>query len=316
MTNITQKIRLPFKSIRTGLARLFFGAAKSAQTGLKKGICLTGKTAGRLIWDKKLENFYMETQNNIYIKTGVALAWLGLLSWFACKICMSFPTNADTVDSLPFFCYLFAAAGVFLYFLSDMRRLALWNKRENIKDQMLTYTPEQLKQILLTQNLPTCRLDQLIERFKNLSKNKDILNTYEDVVLYEMDEQAAKVVERYSKAAGIGSAVSPKWSWDYLLAMIAFSKMLSNIAKIYRVKLSLRTFISLFVFGLGIIAVSTIITQGIKQITEKNQSFIAIFGGAGAWIASKIIELALPCCTMGAVGYAIQYVIRPIKPYV
>lgn len=289
MKNIGTKISRPFRYI-------------------KKGIKATGKTAGAMMWDNKLENLYTQTKNNKYIKTGVTLLWLFLFSWVGYKLYTV--GEAKTLKAG----YILPAALLLYYFLRDMMRIASWQKREHIREEIIVCKPEEIKAFLLKQNLPVKQKEILHQKFQEANNSLEIIDIYEELVLCEIDKKAEEIVKKYSKAVGIGSVVSPRFSWDYILSVLAFSKMLLEIAEAYRVKLSLKTFISVFIFGLAIISASTLITQAIKQITEKNQSAIALLGGVGAWLVSKLIELAIPYYTIGAVGYAIQYTLRPIKP--
>ncbi len=316
--NLAQKIGAnisrPFRYIKKGVANLVFGAANSTRSGIKKTIRATGKAAGSMIWDNKLEKLYVETQNNKYVKIGAGLVWLFLFSWIGYKI-YTVEISAETTVSLSLAGYLLLASGAVYCFCRDMIRNTSWQQRENIREGIKVCALEKLKSFLLTQNLTAKQKEILSEKFRYAVTNREVIDVYEEIVLREMDKKAEEIVERYSKIVGIGSAVSPRLSWDYLISVLAFSKMLLEIAKAYRVSLSLKTFVSIFIFGLAIISASTIITQAIKQITEKNQSAIALLGGAGAWVISKIVELAIPYYTIGAVGYAIQYTLRPIKPY-
>ncbi len=308
---IRQTIARPFRYIKNGTTAIFCGT----QSGIKKTIRATGKAAGSVIWDNKLENLYAKTQNNKYIKAGVGLLWLFLFSLIGYKAYAEISKNAAEPLSMSLAGYLLFAAFAFFYFCRDMIRNTSWQQRENIREGIKVCALEKLKSFLLTQNLTAKQKEILSEKFRYAVTNREIIDVYEEIVLREMDKKAEEIVERYSKIVGIGSAVSPRLSWDYLISVLAFSKMLLEIAKAYRVSLSLKTFVSIFIFGLAIISASTIITQAIKQITEKNQSAIALLGGAGAWVISKIVELAIPYYTIGAVGYAIQYTLRPIKPY-
>ncbi len=309
------KISMPFKYIKKGITFLFCTTAKTAKSSIKKGIRLTGKTVGRIIWDTKLENLYAQTRHNKHICIGIGLIWLFLFSWLGYKVYQTIPANTDMAVSLSSSMYSLLAAICLFCLLRDIKRCAVWNKRENIRETIISYPTEALKQFLSAQTLTPQQKELLYTRISSCDDNKKIICAYEEIVLKEMDKEADKIVEKYAGATGISCAVSPKWSWDYLLAIAVFSKMLFDIAKAYRVKLSLSTFISVFIFGLAILAASTMITQGIKQITEKNQAIIALSGGVGAWISGKIIELAIPCCAMGTLGYALQYALRPIKPH-
>lgn len=312
--NITRKIIQPFRYIKKGTENLFFGAARSTQIGIKKGLKVTGKAAGSIIWDNKLDKLYAEIQNNKYIKISIEFLWGILFSWIGYKIYTILFMESNAELSLFAASYLLLAIGVLFYFWRDISRLTAWHKRENIKKQINICEPEMLKKFLLRQNLTTKQKVLLNEKLKQSFENKEILDIYEKNVLCEMDKKTEEIIERYSTAVSIGSTITPRLSWDYIISILAFSKMLLEIAKAYKVRLSLRTFISIFIFGLAIISASAIITQGVKRITEKNQSVIALLGGIGAWLASKIIELAIPYYTIGTVGYAIQYILRPIKP--
>lgn len=311
--NIGKKICTPFRYVSKGSARLLHHTAKTVQAGIKRSLRCTGDAAGRAIWNNKFESLYADIQNNIYIKTGVGLIWLLLFVWVGYNIYVYFPTTNNEFF-FSFTGYLLAAGLILYCFLRDIVCTAVWHKREQIKENISSATPEMLKKFLLAQKLPVCQKVLLAEKFNAITDNKLIAAAYEEIILNEMDNKVDIIIEKYSKAGGICCAVSPRYSWDYLLTIVAFAKMLLEIAKVYQVKLSVKTFICVFIFGITIIAASVILTRGIKQITDKNQAAIAMFGGIGAWLAGKIIEIAIPCCTLNAVGYAVRYALRPLKP--
>ncbi len=314
MRNIGKTICRPFKYIGKGAAGMLRGAAKSTQKGIKKGIRNTGEAAGRMIWDNKFESLYAEIQNNIYIKTGVGLIWLLLFVWAGYNVYAHFPANANKAFSFSFAGYTLAAVLILCCFLRDVVCMAAWHKRGRIRENITSFAPERLKKFLLAQKLPAFQKTELAKKFVTCKDNKTIVAAYEETILNEMDDKADAIIEKYSKTAGIGNFVSPRWSWDYLLTVAAFAKMLCEIAKVYQVRLSVKSFVCVFVFGMAVIAASVLLARGIKQIADKNQTAIAMVGGIGAWLAGKIIGIAIPCCTLGAIGYAVRYAFRPLKP--
>ncbi len=325
-TNI-QKITSALKPL--AYTERFMLGCVSAVKNVTKLPILAGKTTGKIVakrgkilFDKKIKEKYEKYKNNSVYKMMGMLVWMTILLWLCNKIYhivyLAFPlTWTKLIETPSIIGYMLFGCVVVFYFLRDLLRIISWDKQDNFRELVLFYAQtnkaEKLKKILLSQNISQKTKRELKEYFEFCTEAQEILNVYDKVVLTQMDEEAEKIIDKYASLTSIGNILSPKLSLDYLITIMAFSKMMLEIANVYRVKLSISTFFMLLAFGLSIAGLTTFIINYIK--THKNNSPKGVKENISHWLIGVFCETAAICCVMSFLGYSMQYTLRPIEPH-
>jgi len=295
---------------------------KSVYNASKKLGIVTGKKACKVMYDKKIQALYEKYKNNGFCKLISMFVWMLMFLYLGNKIYhtvyLELPLSLNKIIKTPnIIGYLILGTAAILYFLKDMLRIVSWEKQDNFKELASYYAYKnetgKLQKLLLSQNLASEQKKALKIKFEYCTETFEILNVYNEVVLSEMDKEAEKIIEDYADKASIGNILSPKLSWNYIITIVTFSKMMLEIAKAYRVKLSISTFFMLCIFGVSISTLAAGITNFIKKC--KNAQSEPLLIRFSAWLIGTLCEATTVCTAMSFLGYSIKYVIRPLRPH-
>ena len=159
-----------------------------------------------------------------------------------------------------------------------------------------------LKEYLLT--YPTLTIkdkEKLKNEWEKVTKLEDILEIYTENTLKKTDKEIKKIIKQYATYSAGLNAVSKKAWFDFVITMYFYSKIIIEIAHVYRIKIGICSFLKLMMFGLLGSSISSLI-QKIATESTKNLPFVNI-----------LTEAAVNGSLVYVLGSQVQSIIRPVK---
>ena len=174
--------------------------------------------------------------------------------------------------------------------------------KEHIRKLLQDNNFEGLKNYLLSGGVietPNKRL--LSEKLNNAKDLTDLLSIYEEVELKTADKRVNAIINKYSLIAS--TAAIKDGFFNFVIMSIVFSKMLIDIAKEYKIKLGICSFINIMMLGLIGSSISSVLSKVIGA-TFKQIPYLNV-----------IVEIGTPIAIMKALGCKVKYAIRPLEPF-
>lgn len=159
-----------------------------------------------------------------------------------------------------------------------------------------------LKEYLLT--YPTLTIknkEKLKNEWEKVTKLEDILEIYTENTLKKTDKEIKKIIKQYATYSAGLNAVSKQAWFDFVITMYFYSKIIIEIAHVYRIKIGMCSFLKLMMFGLLGSSISSLI-QKIATESTKNLPFVNI-----------LTEAAVNGSLVYVLGSQVQSIIRPVK---
>lgn len=174
--------------------------------------------------------------------------------------------------------------------------------KEHIRKLIQTNNIAELKNYLLSNKvIENSRKQLLSENFAHINNLTDLLSTYEEIELKEADKKVNSIINKYALIAS--TAAVKDGFFNFVIMCIVFSKMLIDIAKTYKIKLGICSFINVMLMGLIGSSISSVLSKVIGA-TFKQIPYI-----------NAIVEIGTPIAIMRVLGCKVKYAIRPLEPF-
>ncbi|MDR1694946.1 MAG: YcjF family protein [Lactobacillaceae bacterium] len=302
--NIKAKIKAKAKKIKTKVS----DKAKASKAYVKGKVSLKNNNVYGFI---KSLDFIDEGNTNLKYSKAVIFALL-VFSWFILNLLYNYISYIQNLSfanllGIPIAIVSFLVIALLIYFLiNDIIGVITLNEQQSFRNKVNKLITDKningLKNALLNHKLTTSKLKKkLSDLFAGTEDEKAIIENYENLILKQTDKEIDAVINKYAGLSSAANLISSKMWLDFLITQIIFSRMLIDIAKIYRIKLGLCSFFKLMLAGLMGVSVSALTTNLIGKLVKK----IPIIG-----VASDIV---IPALVMKQLGLKIKYTIRPIE---
>jgi len=245
--------------------------------------------------------------------------WLLVIAYVLNKLCeyrdkmktLSFNNLLDItaiVASLGIICFIVYA---FLKDILGVVSLKRVRKTRNLVDfYVQSGKVKELKRLLLSLDGAKPYKKQLKYMLNSDMTTKELVQSYEQIVLETQDKKVHLTIHKYSKIAALANGASNNTTLDFWINLYCFCRILSEIAKIYQVKLGVTSLLKLLSAG-------CLVSYSASKLTNTIGDGLASLTPIKSlsWIITTVSQVFLSNKFIRAYGYWLKYTLRPVKHY-
>ena len=266
----------------------------------------------------KIDEISKEIKINTKFGMGAIIVWLVLIcivaqwgkNWFNLIKEMSFYNVFDLITLLS----MTGLVGFVFYFLiRDIGGIISLKKMEDTKTKVAnlikTNNANELKRYLLSLNLSKDDEKELKAEFKNKQNAREVVISYERIVLKKYDEKVHNVIKEYRNKVIIGNGISGSSMLDFVVNLYCFYQILRNVARIYKIRLGLTSMFRILVAGCLVCYVAAKGTNWLEKLLDD-----AMIKGF-AYLFKFIFQAGTSGLSMQIYGYWLKYALRPVEAH-
>ena len=271
---------------------------------------------------EKIDDIAKEIKINTSFRGMVLVFWLCIICYTAHIMKdfinfikeMSFYNVLDIIIAIS----TIGLLGIMVYFLiRDIGGIISLKKTEDTKTKVenliKTNNANELKRYLLSLNLSKDDEKELKTEFKNKQDAREVVISYERIVLKKYDEKVHNVIKEYRNKVIIGNGISGSSMLDCVVNLYCFYQILRNVARIYKIRLGLTSMFRILVAGC---LVCYVVAKGTNWFVELfDNAVIKEILGKFVYPFKLIVQALTSGFSMQIYGYWLQYALRPVEAY-